>query len=68
MCCQGLAFQTTALNNTLCTEIFTQLFYSLSIALFFEINKAFGLLIHVSMGHAYFQNEETHSLGIYKAY
>ena len=50
---------TTALNNTLRTEISSQLFYSLSVTSFFQnsSNKACGLLsifIHVDMGHAHF--------------
>ena len=50
-------------NNTLRTELSSQLFYSLSIALFFQNspNKASGLLfifVHASAGHTHLLNNE----------
>ena len=58
-----LYFEQTTLNNKLNTEVFSQLFYSGSRALFFEnscsnaseLRLIFG---HASMGHANFQNNE----------
>jgi len=62
-CCQGCVFKQLLSNNTIRSEASSQLFYSLSILLFFEnsSSKASGLLfifVCVSTGYAHFSNDE----------
>jgi len=60
MHCQGSEFKTTV-NCKLCTELFPQMFYSLSIMFCFEnsLDKAHNVLlifIHVAKGHTPFNS------------
>ena len=62
-CCQGYVFEQLFSNNTINSETSSQLFYSLSIPLFFEnssskASRLLFLFIRVGTGHAHFSNGE----------